>query len=59
MIHYLESKFVLVPFDKAYNNVVVICRKHYVEVILREIHVTGDTNHTPKLANALKRYYLL
>ena len=32
----LHDKYVLVPADKASNNVVVIC-KHYIEVIIKEL----------------------
>ena len=30
-----HDKCVLVPADKASNNVVVICTKHYIEVIIK------------------------
>ena len=42
VIKYLEnlhSKFVLVPIDKAANNVSIICKRFYVEVILNTLHV--------------------
>ena len=35
----LHSKYVLVPADKASNNVIVVCKK-YLEVVLREIKTT-------------------
>ena len=38
VITYLEKlhkKYVLVPIDKAANNVAIICKKHYVDVILK------------------------
>ena len=49
VISYLEtlhSKFVLVPIDKAANNVSVICKRFYVEVILKEIGILGEGNKT-------------
>ena len=38
----LHNKFVLVPIDKAANNVAIICKRFYVEVILREVGVSGN-----------------
>ena len=49
VINYLENlhkKFVLVPIDKAANNIAVICKKYYVEVILKEIGFIGMGNST-------------
>ena len=44
----LHKKFVLVPIDKAANNIAVICKKHYVEVILKEIGLSGNPTDTYK-----------
>ena len=44
----LHKKFVLVPIDKAANNVAIICKKHYVDVILKEIGVSGNPTDTYK-----------
>ena len=33
-----ESDSDIVPADKASNNVVVICKKHYIEVIMKELN---------------------
>ena len=37
----LHKNFVLVPIDKASNNVAVVCKKFYVELILRETGKIG------------------
>ena len=37
----LHSKYVLVPADKAAQNVIVVCRKYYLEVVLKEIDSTA------------------
>ena len=37
---------VLVPIDKAANNVSIICKRYYVEVILKEIGIIGEGNNT-------------
>ena len=34
----LHDKYVLLPADKASNNVVVICNEHYIEVIMKELN---------------------
>ena len=38
----LQKHFVLVPIDKASNNIAIICKRFYVEVILKEVGVLGD-----------------
>ena len=40
----LHSKFVLVPIDKASNNVAFVCKRYYAEVILQEIGILGTGN---------------
>ena len=42
----LHQKFVLVPIDKAANNIAIVCKKFYVEVILKEIGIIGNPNPT-------------
>ena len=37
----LQGKYVLVPADKAAQNVIVVCKKYYLEVILKEIGTTA------------------
>ena len=37
----LQSKYVLVPADKAANNVIVVCKKYYLEVVIRELTTTS------------------
>ena len=49
VVTYLEElhrKYVLVPIDKAANNVAIICKKHYIDVILKEIGVIGEDSDT-------------
>ena len=40
-LHEFQRKFVLVPADKAANNVIVVCKKYYLEVVLRELNTTS------------------
>ena len=42
----LQKNFFLVPVDKASNDVFVICKRYYVEVISNEIGVNGHGNNT-------------
>ena len=41
-----QEKYVLAPIDKASNNVSVICKKYYVEVILKEIGILENGSST-------------
>ena len=42
----LHDRYVLVPIDKAANNVAIICKRFYAEVILKEIGIIGEGNNT-------------
>ena len=49
VINYLETMqkdYVFVPIDKASKNVAIICKKYYVEVLLKEIGIIGNGNKT-------------
>ena len=49
VVNYLNSfhqKYVMTPIDKAASNVSVICKRYYVEVVLKEIGVLGDGSET-------------
>ena len=49
----MHKHFVLVPIDKAANNIAIICKRFYVEVILKEIGVLGELGN-PTYCNAEK-----
>ena len=42
----LHKNFVLVPIDKAANNISIICKRFYVQVILKEIGILDVGNLT-------------
>ena len=42
----LHQKYVFVPIDKAANNVAIICKRHYVEVILKEVGANNSPSDT-------------
>ena len=42
----LHDDFVLVPADKAANNVIVVCKKYYIETLIKELSI-NTTNISP------------
>ena len=46
----LHSKFVVVPIDKAANNVALICKRFYIQTLLNEVGVPGNASPTYKLS---------
>ena len=46
----LHTKFVVVPIDKASNNVAIICKRFYIQKLLNEVGIPGDTSPTYKLS---------
>ena len=42
----MHDNFVLVPADKANNNVIVVCKKYYLDVVIIEL---GSTNTYKKV----------
>ena len=47
----LHSKFVVVPIDKASNNVALVCKRFYVQKLLDEVGVPGDMSSTYKMSD--------
>ena len=47
----LHNKFVIVPIDKASNNIAIICKRFYIQKLLDEVGVPGDASPTYKLSN--------
>ena len=47
----LHSKFVVVPIDKASNNVAIICKRFYIQKLLNEVGVPGYTSPTYKMSD--------
>ena len=42
----LQSKYVMVPIDKAANNVAFVCQRYYAQVILKELGLIGTSTST-------------
>ena len=56
VVKYLEDihkRYVIVPIDKASNNVAIVCKRYYITVILGELGLTG--NSTTYLKTDLSR----
>ena len=47
-LHELQSKYVLVPADKAANNAIVVCKKYYLEVVLKELRTTSTYKYVDR-----------
>ena len=47
----LHEKYVLVPIDRAANNIAIICKKYYINVILKEIEILDAGNETYEKIN--------
>ena len=45
-----HEKYVIVPIDKAANNIAVICKRFYVFRLLQEIGVLGTVSSTYELS---------
>ena len=50
-LHELHEKYVLVPIDKATNNITIICKKHYVTVILKDTGILDAGNEAYEKIN--------
>ena len=48
----LHNKYVFVPADKAPNNVIIICKRYYIETLIKELGLdncstpTGNSTYT-------------
>ena len=43
-IHKLHANHILVPADKAANNVIVVCKKYYINTLVKELGVINSVN---------------
>ena len=42
------NNYVLIPVDKAANNIIVVCKKYYLEVVLKELRTTSTYKHVDR-----------
>ena len=49
-LFFLHDKYVIVSADKAHNNIVFVCKSHYVDCLIIEIDIDnslGNTTYAP------------
>ena len=49
----LQDRYVMTPVDKADSNVAFICKKYYVDVLLKELGLENEASNTYKLITNL------
>ena len=47
----LQSKYVLVPADKAGNNIIFVCKYYYIGTLMEELGINSGTNLIQTHAN--------
>ena len=50
----LHKNFVIVPIDKASDNIAIVCKKFYVSRLFEELGIPGNTSDTYMLATKIK-----
>ena len=40
-LHILHANHVLVPADKAANNVIIVCKKYYIDTLVKELGINN------------------
>ena len=46
-LHKLHANYVLVPADKAANNVIVVCKKYYIDTLVKESGINNINSNNP------------
>ena len=46
-LHKLHASYVLVPADKAANNVIIVCKKYYIDTIVKELGINNVNINNP------------
>ena len=45
-LFYLHSEYVFVPADKATNNIIIICKRYYIEILIEELGLDNCSTST-------------
>ena len=45
-LNILQEQYVMCPIDKAATNIAFICKKYYVQVLLKELGLLNTTSNT-------------
>ena len=48
ILYKLHANYVLVPVDKAANNVIVVCKKYYIDTLVKELGTNSENCNNPK-----------
>ena len=43
----LHANYILVPADKAANNVTVVCKKYYIDTLVKELEINNVNSNNP------------
>ena len=46
-LHKLHANYVLVPADKAANNVIVVCKKYYIDTLAKQLGINNVNSNNP------------
>ena len=46
-LHKLHANYVLVPTDKAANNVMIVCKKYYIDTLVKELGINNVNINNP------------
>ena len=46
-LHKLNANYVLVPADKAANNVIIVCKKYYIDTLVKELGINNVNINDP------------
>ena len=47
LIHKLHANYILVPADKAANNVIIVCKKYYIDTLVKELGINNVNIKNP------------
>ena len=47
-LHKLHANYYLVPADKAANNVIIVCKKYYIDTLAKELGINNVNINNPK-----------
>ena len=46
-LHKLHANYVFVPADKAANNVIIVCKKYYIDTLVKELGINNVNINNP------------
>ena len=46
-LHKLHANYILVPADKAANNVIIVCKKYHIDTLVKELGINNVNSNNP------------